>query len=302
MRVRESERRGLGTLCRLVGYTRQAYYQQQRVIERDAVRSEFLLQEVARRRTEQKRIGVRKLQSEMSDFRREHGIEIGRDAFFDLLRDHGMLVRKRRPGKPRTTFSCWWMKRYPNLAKGFEPSGPNQLWVSDITYIRLYKGFVYLSLVTDAYSRKIVGYHVSGTMYASGSVAALRMALKANPQREGLIHHSDRGSQYYSGAYRKTLGPEIRISMTEKSDPLENAIAERVNGILKQELLEKRYANLTDARAAVTQAVSTYNHLRPHMSIDMLTPAVAHTRHGPLKRHWKNYYKTNKHEAVQAMA
>jgi transposase InsO family protein len=301
MKARESEK-GLETLCRLVGYTRQAYYQQKRVMELDALESEILLQEVVRLRTQQKRIGVRKLQYTMSEFRCEHSITIGRDAFFDLLRDHGMLVRKRRPGKPRTTDSCWWLKRYPNLAKDFEPSGPNQLWVSDITYLRLMNGFVYLSLITDAYSRKIVGHHVSGKLLATGCVAALRMALAGNPERDGLIHHSDRGSQYYSAAYMKTLGPEIRISMTERSDPLENAIAERVNGILKQELLEKRYESLAEARAAVAQAVSTYNNLRPHMSIDMLTPAVAHTRQGPLKRRWKNYYKNTKNDAAQAMA
>ena len=300
--VGESEGRRLGTLCRLIGYTRQAYYQQQRTMEREAVRSEFVVQEVSRIRMEQKRVGARKLRHMMSEYLDGHGIGIGRDAFFDILREHRLLVRKRRSRKPRTTFSAMWMKRYPNLSREFEPSAPNQLWVSDITYVRLREGFVYLSLITDAYSRKIVGYHISSSLSAKGCVSALRMAIKGNPQREGLIHHSDRGLQYYSTAYLKTLGSGVRISMTEKGDPLENAIAERVNGILKQELLEQRFANLAEARSEVARAVSTYNHLRPHMSVDMLTPAVAHTQQGPLRRHWKNYYRTIKNEAAQAMA
>lgn len=302
MSVRESEGRRLGTLCRLIGYTRQAYYSQQRTLEQDAVRSEFVVQEVSRIRMEQKRVGARKLRHMMKEYLEGHGIGIGRDAFFGILREHSLLVRKRRTRKPRTTFSALWMKRYPNLIREFEPSAPNQLWVSDITYVRLREGFVYLSLITDAYSRKIVGYHMSADLSAKGCVAALRMAIKDNPQREGLIHHSDRGLQYYSNAYLKTLGPGVSISMTEKGDPLENAIAERVNGILKQELLEQRFASLAEARIEVARAVSTYNHLRPHMSVDMLTPAVAHTQQGPLRRHWKNYYRAIKTEAAQAMA
>jgi len=302
MRVGESEGRRLGTLCRLIGYTRQAYYQQKVRMESEVLQSELLLGEVGKLRKPQPHTGVRKLYSLTTQFRSEHGITLGRDAFFRLMREERLLVRKRKLSKPRTTFSCPWMKRYPNLAKDFVPMAPNRLWVSDITYIRLKRGFVYLSLITDAYSRKIVGYHVGRDLSAKGCVAALRMAIENNPQRTGLIHHSDRGKQYYSTAYMKTLGPDVRVSMTEKGDPLENAIAERVNGILKEELLHRRFESLTDARTEVDTAVSTYNHLRPHLSIDMLTPAVAHTQQGPLKRHWKSYYKSNKNAAAQAMA
>ncbi len=288
--------RGLGTLCRLFGYSRQAYYQQKGRMEEEVLQSELLLREVAKHRVLLKDSGVRKLYLLTSEFRSEHRIKLGRDAFFRQMREMGLLIRKRRSRKPRTTFSCLWMKRYPNLAKNFVPIAPNQLWVSDITYLRLKAGFVYLSLITDAYSRKIVGYHVSKNLSANGCVSALRMALADNPEREGLIHHSDRGLQYYSSAYMKTLGPDIRISMTEKSDPRENAIAERVNGILKGELLDRYFDSLADARREVAIAVSTYNNLRPHLSIDMLTPAVAHTRKGELKRRWKNYYSTRKME------
>jgi len=271
-------------------------------MERTAMRKSLLLEEVVKIRREQKQIGVRKLYYMTAEKRREHGITMGRDAFFSMMREEGMLVRKRRTRKPRTTFSAFWMRRYPNLAREFCPSGPNQLWVSDITYVRLRKGFAYLSLVTDAYSRKIVGYYVCRDLSAKGCVKALEMALANNPDREGLIHHSDRGLQYYSTAYMDLLGSNIRISMTEKGDPLENAIAERLNGILKGELLARTFENLTESRLKVARAVSTYNHLRPHLSIDMLTPAVAHQQRGPLKRHWKNYYRTIKREAAQELA
>jgi putative transposase len=302
MKVAESEERSLGALCRLLGVTRQAYYQQKTRIERTAMQKYLLLDEVVKIREGQKQLGVRKLYFMTMEKRLEHGITMGRDAFFSMMREEGMLVRKRRSRKPRTTFSCPWMKRYPNLAKEFHASAPNQLWVSDITYIRVRFGFAYLSLVTDAYSRKIVGYHLCRDLSAKGCVAALKMALANNPQRAGLTHHSDRGVQYYSHTYMKLLGPHIRISMTEKGDPLENAIAERVNGILKTELLQRRFESLAEARLEVARAVSTYNHLRPHLSVDMLTPAVAHERQGPLKRRWKNYYKGSSMAAVQALA
>jgi transposase InsO family protein len=282
--------RSLRMSCRLLGRTRQAYYKSKRLVERRAMGAEIILQEVLRIRTQQSRVGVRKLHHMIASFTREHGVEMGRDALYDLLREHSMLVRRRRRRGPRTTFSAFWMKRYPNLAKEFTASGSNHLWVSDITYIRVREGFAYLSLVTDAYSRKIVGYHLNGDLSAKGPAAALRMALRNNPQREGLIHHSDRGLQYYSSEYMKVIGTDIRISMTEKSDPLENAIAERVNGILKQELLAKNFSSFAEARRQVDQAVDTYNNLRPHLSIDLLTPTEAHAHKGELKRRWKNYY------------
>jgi transposase InsO family protein len=302
MRVAASEQRSLGTLCRLLGVTRQAYYQQKMRMERSAMEEYLLLEEVIRIREAQKNIGVRKLYFMTKEKRLEHGIVMGRDGFFSMMREEGLLVRRRRTRKPRTTFSALWMKRYPNLAKEFCPLAPNQLWVSDITYVRLRKGFAYLSLITDAYSRKIVGYHLCKDLSARGCVKALQMALASNPDRKDLIHHSDRGMQYYSTAYVKLLGDKIRISMTEKGDPLENAIAERVNGIIKIEFLDKRFGNLTEARLEVARAVSTYNDLRPHQSIDMLTPAVAHEHRGSIKRRWKNYYTGFKRAAVQELA
>lgn len=284
--------RSLEVICRLLGRTRQAYHKRNRCEERESARSELVVQEVVKIRATQKRIGVRKLYHMLGDFLAGHGIVMGRDAFFDLLRENALLVRKRRARKPRTTFASPW-KRYPNLIREVVPTGANQVWVSDITYVRVGEGFAYLSLITDAYSRKIVGYSLYRDLSARGCVEALRMALRGNRDRDGLIHHSDRGLQYSSAAYMKVLGRKIRVSMTEKSDPLENAIAERVNGILKDELLEKRFESFDEAQKKIGEAVSIYNHLRPHLSIDMLTPAEAHTRRGSLKRHWKNYFSTN---------
>lgn len=298
MRVEQSVKRCLSSLCSLLGYSRQAYYQHQWSIEKEALESEILIQEVLRIRQMQKRIGTRKLLFMMNSFMEQHHISIGRDAFFELLREQNLLVRKRKRKKPRTTFSCFHLHKYPNLAKDFIPTGPNQLWVSDITYIRIGDDFAYLSLITDAYSRKIVGFYLSQDLSAKGPILALKMALKNNPNRPNLIHHSDRGLQYYSGDYLKLLQPHIRISMTEHSDPLENAIAERVNGILKDELLEQCFDSFSEAQCEVAIAISTYNHLRPHSSVDMLMPAVAHMQTGILKKHWKNYYSIKKEKEV----
>lgn len=298
MSVGQSVKRCLSSLCSLLGYSRQAYYQHLRCRENEALQSELLLQEVLRIRKNQKRLGTRKLLFLLSEFMQQHRISMGRDAFFELLREQNLLVRKRKCRKPRTTFSCFWMHRYPNLAKDFIPTGPNQLWVCDITYIRIWDDFGYLSLITDAYSRKIVGFFLCEDLSAKGCIFALKMALKNNPERKNLIHHSDRGLQYYSVDYVKLLAPSIHISMSENSDPLENAIAERVNGILKDELLEQSFDSFSEAQKEVAIAISTYNHLRPHSSVDMLVPAVAHTHTGILKKHWKNYYSQKKEKEV----
>lgn len=297
MNIGQSEKRCLSSLCLLLGYSRQAYYKQLRFKETEALQIELLLQEVGRIRARQKRIGTRKLLFMMSGFFEQHRIHIGRDAFFDLLRDREMLVRRRRCKKPRTTFSGFWLKKYPNLVKDFIPTAPNQLWVSDITYIPVGDDFAYLSLITDAYSHKVVGFYLCDDLSARGPIMALKMALKNNPERKNLIHHSDRGLQYYSEAYMKLL-VNIRVSMSENSDPLENAIAERLNGILKDELLEKYFETFTQAQRQVAIAISIYNHERPHGSVDMLTPAMAHLQSGELKKRWKNYYKPKSKQVV----
>lgn len=227
----------------------------------------------------------------MTVFMQQHRIGIGRDSFFEMLRDQDLLIRKRRRSKPQTTFSHHWLRKYQNLIIGFVPTAPNQLWVSDITYIHLEEGFAYLSLITDAYSHKIVGFYLCEDLSAKGCIMALKMALKNNPSHDKLIHHSDRGLQYCSHDYVKLLQDKgIEISMTQNGDPRENAVAERMNGILKDELLEVCYPPFASAQEAIATAISIYNHQRPHSGVDMLTPVVAHTKTGELKKHWKNYW------------
>ena len=275
----------------MLGYSRQAYYQQKKQIEKESLQYGILINEVLEIRKTQKRLGCRKLIYKLEPFMAQHQIVIGRDAFFDLLSEHNLLVRKRKRSKPITTFSNHWMRKYPNLIEGFYPTAPNQLWVSDITYIVVGNGFAYLSLITDAYSRKIVGFYLSKDLSAEGCIRALEMALDNNPVLGRLIHHSDRGSQYCCSDYVKILNDNfIKISMTQNGDPRENAIAERVNGILKDELLDKAHPNYKVAVRNVSIAISIYNHQRPHGSIDYLTPIEAHFRSGKLKRRWKNYY------------
>lgn len=295
MNIGQSESRNIRTLCSLLGYSRQAFYKFVKHAEKEALQHDLILQEVLRIRKTLKRLGTRKLLFKMEGFMREHHIEIGRDAMFDLLATHKLLIRKRKRRVPATTFSDHWMRKYPNLIVDFIPTAPNQLWVSDITYITLKDDFAYLSIITDAYSRKIVGFYLSETLSADGCIKALQMALKNNPQLGRLIHHSDRGSQYCCADYVSILDKHfVKISMTQSGDPLENAIAERVNGILKDELLEKIYINYQEAKQAIAAAISIYNYQRPHSSIDMLTPIEAHLREGELKRRWKNYYSKKK--------
>jgi len=275
----------------LLGYSRQAYYQHKKQIEKESLQYGILIDEVLEIRKTQKRLGCRKLIYKLEPFMAQHQIVIGRDAFFDLLSERNLLVRKRKRRKPITTFSDHWMRKYPNLIEGFYPTAPNQLWVSDITYIVVGNGFAYLSLITDAYSRKIVGFYLSKDLSADGCIRALEMALDNNSILGRLIHHSDRGSQYCCSDYVKILNDNfIKISMTQNGDPRENAIAERVNGILKDELLDKSHLNYREAVRNVSIAISIYNHQRPHGSIDYLTPIEAHFRSGKLKRRWKNYY------------
>ena len=279
----------------MLGYSRQSYYQGIKFTQKRLYESEVILQEVLRHRKLQKRLGTRKLLEEMKDFLDLHDFQLGRDAMFDLLRDHRLLVNKRKRSGPTTTFSKHRFRKYPNIIRNFTPIAPNQLWVSDITYLQLNNGFAYLSLVTDAYSRKIVGYCLHKTLSSQGPLRAMKMALLNNPQRSELIHHSDLGVQYCCDDYVNLLqSNEIRISMTENGDPLENAIAERVNGILKQELILEPLASFKIAEEQVIIACSTYNYLRPHNSINNLKPAIAHQQSGNLKRKWKNYYKSIK--------
>ena len=219
-------------------------------------------------------------------------LKIGRDSFFDFLRKKGLLVRKRKY-RVRTTYSNHWMHKYPNLVKDFIPTGPHQLWVSDITYISTSEGFVYLSLITDAYSRKIIGWALGSTLEACHSVMALNMAIEQLPRGiKNVFHHSDRGVQYCSNEYVKVLKKrKFNISMTESGDPRDNAIAERINGILKDEWLNQmKFSSIEQVSGQLGEIIRIYNEKRPHSSLDMMTPKEAHKQSGELKKHWKNYY------------
>jgi len=257
----------------------------------------LILKQIMAIRKEHRIMGARKLYDLLQPFILEHSIKMGRDALFDLLAANRLLVKKRKR-KVQTTYSNHWLRKYPNLIRDFVPGAINQLWVSDITYWKIATGeHLYISLITDAWSRKIVGYHVAETMEAIQSIQALRMALAALGGAAvslQLTHHSDRGIQYCSGKYVKLLQDNgIQISMTEKGDPLENAIAERVNGIIKEEYLNHYQTdNLAEAKKQLHKAIGLYNNDRPHMSIGNLTPNKLHNNQktNP-QRLWKNYFK-----------
>jgi putative transposase len=286
--------RGLRGFCRLLGHSPQAYYQYQKIAGKKSLEEDLLIQQVLYHRTFQPRLGCRKLHEMMEPFMESHDMYIGRDLLFDLLRENDLLIIKRRRNQPQTTDSNHWMKKYPDLIKDIRLSRADELWVSDITYIRLRKKkFAYLSLITDAYSRKIVGFCMNIDLSANGPLLALEMALKGRASDRPLIHHSDRGSQYCGDGYITLLKANvINISMTQSGDPRDNAIAERVNGILKQELLEDAYLNINQAQCSAEIAIDIYNRMRPHSSVDMMTPEKAHTQTGPIKRRWKGLFKT----------
>ncbi len=279
----------------LLGCSRQGYYQGIKYIQQKTYEAEIIIAEVLKYRVLQKHIGTRKLLGEMSVFLQNHDFQIGRDVFFGLLSDRGLLVVKRKRKGCITTFSRHRYKKYPNLIKGFMPLAANQLWVSDITYIHVGVSFAYLSLITDAYSHKIIGFYLCTSLKAEEPLQALKMALASAKDVSNLIHHSNRGVQYCCDEYVKLLEDNgVKISMTENGDPLENSVAERLNGILKTELLEHKYPNFTAAQKAIAVAISTYNFLRPHNSINDLKPVEAHLLTGEIPKKWKNYYQIKK--------
>lgn len=219
----------------------------------------------------------------------EHQIKLGRDGLFNLLAINNLLVRKRKR-RVYTTNSFHWLRKYPNLIKTYIPEKPNQLWASDITYWKVGTGHLYISFITDVYSHKIVGYQVAETLAAIESVEALKMALSGLLEEpENLIHHSDRGIQYCSSEYVKQLQDNgIQISMTESGDPLENPVAERINGIIKDEYLECYEVNsISEAKVLLTKVVELYNEERPHMSNGNETPNRIHSGNQKGRSLWK---------------
>ena len=274
--------------CELLGQSKQAYYKKQKREEESAHRVIRIVDAVRQIREMDPGIGYYKLWLMMKRMFVDDWVP-GRDAFLHLLRDFQLM--QRRPKPRHTTNSNHRYHKYKNLIRGFVPTSRNQLWVSDITYIDLVDGCSYLHLVTDAYSRKIVGWRLSDTLEAEHTLTALRTAIcqATADELQGLIHHSDRGVQYCCNAYTEELKRYgIHISMTEDYKPTDNAIAERVNGIQKTEVIyhERRFKNIIDARERISSFIDFYNNHRPHSSIGMKPPAIVHNETGIQPRMW----------------
>ena len=287
---------GLAVLCGLFGKSRQAYYEQLWHEEKALFEDAVIVDLVREERRIARRVGGRNLYQILKPELNARQVHVGRDRFFDVLRRNGLLVKRRRR-RAVTTMSRHGLPLYPNLAKALPVVRPGQLWVSDITYVRVGDGFCYLILITDAYSHQVVGWNFGSSMDAAFCLEALKMALAHRPAALGhgtegeLVHHSDRGLQYCSKLYTDMLrGESIAISMTENGDPLENAVAERMNGILKDSFeLDRTFPSFEEARQFILEATDYYNGRRPHSSCDKLTPKEASARTGVLKRHWRSF-------------
>lgn len=283
-------------ICGLFGKTRQAYYSTEWRKEELTLEHAIVIELVKEIRVNMPRIGTPKLLHLLSGPFKQHHIKMGRAGLNDLLAANGMLVRQKKR-KPKTTNSNHRYRRYQNLIKDLTIIRPEQVWVCDITYLTVGDRFAYLSIITDAYSRMILGYNLCPTLESKGAINALQMALGSWDCSSGkLIHHSDRGVQYCCDDYTSILlNNGIAISMTQKGDPYENAIAERVNGILKSEFgLGSVFKSFEEAMTVVDKSIEIYNKERPHASCDYLIPEQAHQTTGILKRRWKNYYKSRK--------
>jgi putative transposase len=276
-----------------LGYSAQAFHKQNKKSVTIQFNEKMILEQIDIIRKQQPRCGGRKLFIMFQSFFKQHDIQMGRDRFFDLLKRNKLLIRKTKRCV-FTTNSKHLFHRYPNLAKDFKPLKAHELWVADITYIPLKERFAYLFLITDAYSRKIVGFHVSDDMKVSSAVLALKKALAQKPPETIVIHHSDRGIQYCSTEYVQLLQQhQALLSMTQSRDPYENAIAERVNGILKTELISAYYSDIDTASIHIARCITIYNYRRRHSSLNWQIPDEVHKQKGPQIRRWKNYYQNN---------
>jgi len=264
-------------LCEKVGMSRQNFYKKRKTRRKREVNEVMIETLVRNERAVQPRLGGRKLHYMFKSELAEAGVSIGRDRFCKVLKERGLSLEP-LPKAPRTTNSQHNLPVFTNQFKELEVKGRNEAWVADITYVRIFESFVYLSLITDSYSRKVVGYHVGNTLEAVESLKALEMAIAGLEEGGKPMHHSDRGSQYCSHKYVKALQDQgIKISMTEENHCYENAMAERVNGILKQEYwLGGCFKNKVQVIQAVEQAIDLYNTRRPHLSLNYKTPEEMH--------------------------
>jgi transposase InsO family protein len=264
--------------CTLLGITRQAIYQREQRNRRRQVDLRPVKTMVLDIRRLMPRLGGRKLYYLLKPQLVAAGIKLGRDGLFSYLRAAKLLVPPKR-SYTKTTYSKHWMRKHPNLLPQLKINRPEQVFVSDITYLESDEGIHYLSLITDACSRKIMGYELSHEMKASDTVKALARAVKQRLNKLPLIHHSDRGAQYCSSLYQQVLKQhDIRPSMTDGYDCYQNALAERINGILKQEFFLYRCKTFKDLKALVAESIAIYNHVRPHLSLGMQTPESVHKK------------------------
>ncbi len=273
-------------MCRLFGFSKQAYYKRKRrANSSDYQELKKLIMNV---RNQLPKSGGRKVYHMISEDLRKKNIKMGRDKLFSYLRSEHLLVTKKKKYH-KTTNSKHWMRKYPNLVKNLVINRPEQVWVADITYLQVKKKHYYLHLITDAYSKRIVGYKLADNMLAVTTLKALEKAVSERQYKEELIHHSDRGLQYCSSIYTQKLSnSNIKISMTEQYDPYENAVAERVNGILKDEFgLDNIFENYERLELQILQSIALYNQLRPHVSIGLLTPNQAHKQRDLKLKTWK---------------
>jgi transposase InsO family protein len=266
-------------LCELAQMTPQNYYARRSVRNRQEVDLGLVLALVKAEREQQPRLGVRKLYHLIAPELKAAGVKLGRDRLFKELGKAGWLVARKPSEWPKTTQVDPNLPVFKNLVKRLVATGPNQVWVADITYIRTQEAFLYLGLITDRWSRKIVGYHLGETLETKQVLKALVMALKGLKGSERPIHHSDRGCQYASHAYvRAVQQAGLTMSMTEKNHSAENALAERVNGILKQEYwLDAHFENGRHARQATAHGICLYNTRRPHTALKLATPEQVHS-------------------------
>ncbi len=291
---REETKETLVSTCRLFGVNRQVYYRRKRATQKKQDTASRVVEMVMEVRQQMPRIGTRKLYYLLQDQLKDLGV--GRDKLFVILKANHMLIKPKRSYRT-TTDSHHWYHKHKNLIESVTPVRPEQIWASDITYLGNRSNHRYLALVTDTYSKKIVGYDLSASLGADGAIRALKMGLRQRSYKEKkLIHHSDRGFQYCCDDYQKVLDrKKVRCSMTESYDPYANAVAERVNGILKQEfLLEDYNVKLLVMKDLVKNSIEIYNRKRPHYSCHMKTPEQMHKQD---QIRIKNYKSTNRTRA-----
>lgn len=289
---KEDQRITVKALCTHFGYSRARYYQSQEEERHCQEQTDTVLKLAHRERCLQPKLASDKVFRLIKPEMERQGIKLGRDKLYGIFRENGLLLEKKKRRAPRTTNSEHGYKRYGNILKDKELTAPNQAWVCDITYLRVDQSWMYMCLMMDAYSRKIVGWELHDTLEMVGCMKALEMGLKSLPKGfdyKDLIHHSDHGVQYCCHAYRKKLrGKGIRISMAAVGDCYENAQAERLNGILKQEYgLGGSIGKKDQARKLALQAVELYNTRRPHRALGLYTPEEVHRgEQAKVRRHW----------------